>query len=88
MKILVRGLELLSPGGRIVYSTCSMNPIEDEAVVAETIRKSEGAVHLIDVSSCLPGLKRSPGLTTWKVCEVHLQRDPALKKVHFKKTRH
>ena len=28
--ILCRGLHLLRPGGRLVYSTCSMNPIENE----------------------------------------------------------
>ena len=32
LAILSRGLELLGYGGRLVYSTCSLNPIEDEAV--------------------------------------------------------
>jgi hypothetical protein len=31
-------------GGRLVYSTCSLNPIEDEAVVAQILRLSRGAV--------------------------------------------
>lgn len=34
---LVSGLSLLKVGGRMIYSTCSMNPIENEAVVAEVI---------------------------------------------------
>ena len=51
--------------GTIVYSTCSMNPIENEAVVAEIIRRSEGAMRLVDVSDQLSELKRNPGITTW-----------------------
>jgi 16S rRNA C967 or C1407 C5-methylase (RsmB/RsmF family) len=50
-----------------VYSTCSFNPIENEAVVAEVLRLSNGALELMDVSQELKGLKRKPGLKTWKV---------------------
>ena len=32
LAILSRGIELLGYGGRLVYSTCSLNPIECEAV--------------------------------------------------------
>jgi len=31
--ILIRGLQMLKKGGRMTYSTCSFNPIENEAVV-------------------------------------------------------
>ncbi|RPA76763.1 S-adenosyl-L-methionine-dependent methyltransferase [Ascobolus immersus RN42] len=70
VKILIRGLQLLKPGGRIVYSTCSMNPIENEAVVAAAIERCGGAdkVQLVDVSDQMPELKRIPGLKGgWKV---------------------
>ncbi|XP_059801112.1 RNA cytosine C(5)-methyltransferase NSUN2 [Hypanus sabinus] len=66
-RIAIRGVEQLTVGGRMVYSTCSLNPIENEAVIAAILEKSEGALELVDVSSELPGLKRMPGLTTWKV---------------------
>ncbi|KAI8982274.1 S-adenosyl-L-methionine-dependent methyltransferase [Mycotypha africana] len=67
VQIFSRGCQLVKMGGRIVYSTCSFNPIENEAVVAEVLRQTKGAIRLVDVSSSLPELKRKPGLHTWKV---------------------
>ncbi|XVF61574.1 hypothetical protein PTKIN_Ptkin08bG0140900 [Pterospermum kingtungense] len=67
IQIAMRGLSLLKVGGRMVYSTCSMNPVENEAVVAEILRRCGGSVELLDVSDELPQLIRRPGLTKWKV---------------------
>ncbi|OIT32694.1 PREDICTED: tRNA (cytosine(34)-C(5))-methyltransferase-like isoform X1 [Nicotiana attenuata] len=67
IQIAMRGLSLLKVGGRMVYSTCSMNPIENEAAVAEVLRRCGGSVELVDVSSELPQLVRRPGLKKWKV---------------------
>lgn len=69
LNILQRGLQLLKPGGRLVYSTCSLNPTENEAVIAEALRTNAGKVALVDVSAQLPGLKRKPGIKTWKVAD-------------------
>lgn len=65
----MRGLKLLRVGGRLVYSTCSLNPIEDEAVVMALIRRCKGSVRIVDVSSMYPNLKRANGLFQWKVCD-------------------
>ncbi|KAE8151997.1 S-adenosyl-L-methionine-dependent methyltransferase [Aspergillus avenaceus] len=71
VRILVRALQMLKVGGRVVYSTCSMNPIENEAVVASAIERCGGSanVRIIDCSNELPGLKRVPGLKSWKVMD-------------------
>ncbi|XP_046667880.1 tRNA (cytosine(34)-C(5))-methyltransferase [Homalodisca vitripennis] len=64
-RIVKRAAELLTVGGRIVYSTCSLNPVENEAVMHRIIVESEGALELQDISSSLPGLKHSPGISSW-----------------------
>ena len=46
IRILERGLQLLKVGGKISYSTCSLNPIEDEAVVASILKTFKGKVEL------------------------------------------
>ncbi|KAI9814927.1 MAG: hypothetical protein M1826_002132 [Phylliscum demangeonii] len=71
IRILIRALQMLKVGGRVVYSTCSMNPIENEAVVAAAIDRCGGSskVKLLDCSQELPGLKRIPGLTSWNVMD-------------------
>ena len=69
-RILRRGLEVLEVGGRLVYSTCSFNPVEDEAVVGSMLLKCAGSVRLVDVSAEVPGLKYLKGVKSWKVCTI------------------
>ncbi|KAG8240429.1 hypothetical protein J437_LFUL003143 [Ladona fulva] len=64
-RIARRGAEMLAVGGRMVYSTCSFNPLEDEAVIHRLIVETEGAMELVDVSDSLPGLKYSKGKLSW-----------------------
>jgi 16S rRNA C967 or C1407 C5-methylase (RsmB/RsmF family) len=71
VRIAYRGLQMLVVGGRMVYSTCSLNPLENEAVVAELLRLGNGAVEVLDVSHELKELKRRPGLQSWKVFDAN-----------------
>ncbi|XP_034826099.1 tRNA (cytosine(34)-C(5))-methyltransferase [Maniola hyperantus] len=65
-RILRRGCELLSIGGRLVYSTCSFNPIENEAVIHRLLQEVGDTVKLVDVTGLLPGLKFHKGMTYWR----------------------
>lgn len=70
VRILVRALQMLKPGGRVVYSTCSMNPVENESVIAAAIERCGNEnVEILDCSNELPGLQRVPGMTKWKVMD-------------------
>ncbi|GJD10539.1 tRNA (cytosine(34)-C(5))-methyltransferase [Galdieria sulphuraria] len=67
LAILLRGCDLLETGGKLVYSTCSLNPVENEAVVAEVLRRRSTQISLINVDNLLSNLKFRRGLTSWKV---------------------
>ncbi|CAK0825095.1 unnamed protein product, partial [Prorocentrum cordatum] len=64
--ILNRGLDLLKVGGRLVYSTCSLNPVEDEAVVAAALARHGDAIALVPPPE-LDGLRAAPGLERWVI---------------------
>ncbi|KAG6973457.1 hypothetical protein JG687_00000882 [Phytophthora cactorum] len=65
----LRAAALLRDNGDSImtYSTCSLNPVENEAVVAELLRRADGALELVDCSEMLPGLVTRPGVTSWSV---------------------
>ena len=70
--ILERGLELLKPGGLLTYSTCSLNPIENEAVVAAAIKNKASAgvkVTILDSREKLGSFRTREGLSSWLVCD-------------------
>ena len=71
VRILVRSLQMLKAGGRVVYSTCSMNPVENEAVISSAIERCGGLekVRVVPTDDQLPLLKRYPGLKSWKVMD-------------------
>ena len=66
--LLSKASTLLKPGGRIVYSTCSLDPIEDEAVVAEVLRSSD-SMSLLPTSPLLVGVSGEQGRAEWPVLD-------------------
>eukprot|EP00193_Tetraselmis_chui_P019235 CAMPEP_0177793138 /NCGR_PEP_ID=MMETSP0491_2-20121128/24910_1 /TAXON_ID=63592 /ORGANISM="Tetraselmis chuii, Strain PLY429" /LENGTH=881 /DNA_ID=CAMNT_0019315623 /DNA_START=13 /DNA_END=2658 /DNA_ORIENTATION=- len=67
VRITLQAARLLKMGGRMVYSTCTFNPVENEAVVAEVLRRSKGSLRLVEMTGALPELKRNPGILSWKI---------------------
>ena len=64
--ILSRATKVVKSGGRVVYSTCSLDPIENEAVVAEVLR-NDPSLKLISAHDLIPKLPASEGMTQWPV---------------------
>lgn len=72
-RIAKRGLEMLAVGGRMVYSTCSLNPIENEAVLHRILSETGDAVKLVDGRDFVPGLRCDPGVSYWLPASKNLQ---------------
>ena len=69
VEIAWRGANLLRPGHDLIYSTCSMDPCENEAVVAELLRRSPW-LELVPINrSNLQGLKLHEGLRSWDILD-------------------
>lgn len=65
VRVLTRGMMLCKKGGIVVYSTCSLNPVEDEAVVSECLSQAKGTFRLIDPAPFLKDFVTVPGQTDW-----------------------
>ncbi len=46
--LLASALAVVRKGGRIVYSTCSISPLENDSIIARLMKKRPGAVKVVD----------------------------------------
>jgi tRNA (cytosine49-C5)-methyltransferase len=60
-KIILRGCDLLKPGGEMLYSTCTYNPEENESIVNFLLQNREATLLPIQV-----GFDYEQGLTQWR----------------------
>jgi len=70
--IIERAVEMLEVGGMVAYSSCAINPIENEAVLARLMKLSQGAIELVDVEGQLPGFNWAKGHTQWRVFDSEM----------------
>ena len=69
LNIAQSGARSLRPGRKMVYSTCSIDPIENEAVVAELLRSCPW-LELVEIDEAiLPGLMMHAGLSDWEIID-------------------
>lgn len=52
--LITNAFEILSPGGELVYSTCSINPKENDQIIKKLLKKREGKLEVVDLEDCLP----------------------------------
>jgi len=65
--LLTRAIRVTKPGGRVVYATCSLDPVENEAVVARAL--SAGGVKIVPGRTLLPGVPAAEGFGSWPVLD-------------------
>lgn len=62
-KLFYSAVQALKPGGRLVYSTCTFAPEENESILQHALKKFGTAIEIVPVSLQLDNMR--PALTAW-----------------------
>ena len=65
-RILENAMDALAPGGQLVYATCSLEPEENQHVVARAIAEREGW-EAAKALSTVPGTDPGDGFQAWRI---------------------
>ncbi|HHX15158.1 MAG TPA: RsmB/NOP family class I SAM-dependent RNA methyltransferase [Fibrobacter sp.] len=57
--LLASAVDALSVGGVVVYSTCALSPLENDAVVQKIMKKRKGKIRLMEISLGFEGAERT-----------------------------
>lgn len=73
VSILKRAIQVVKIGGVVSYSTCSLNPVEDEAVVCAALdefqKVKSGPSFVLEKWPVVEGFRLRPGVTQWKIAD-------------------
>jgi 5-methylcytosine rRNA methyltransferase NSUN4 len=70
--LLTAALLACKPGGRIVYSTCTVSELENDQVIEKLLKKKEGQFRVLETKLPLPGAEKTVyGIRMWPdLCEA------------------
>lgn len=66
--LLCSGLDSLKPGGRLVYSTCSISPVENDGVIEKLHKSRAGLFRVVPVQESMGEATRFGWIALPDVC--------------------